>query len=100
MDPPDVLNVVCVHVYACVYNVCVYACVFLKCKCLHVFQGIWIACYSVCHHTHYPKGTIPFMYLSTLLQESSDVIISGLRRELSSLNQKPEEVTSYHQVTL
>ena len=34
---------------------------------------------------------------STPLQESSDVIISGLRSEL---NQNLEEMTSYHQVTL
>ena len=39
------------------------------------------------------------MYLSTPLQESSDVIISGLKSELSSLNQKLE-MSSYHQVTL
>ena len=53
--------------------------------------------WTSCHHT---KGTIPHMYLSTPLQESSDVIISGLRSELSSLNQKLEEMTSYHQVTM
>ena len=46
---------------------------------------------------HRIRGTIPHMYLSTPLQESSDVIISGLRSELSSLNQKLEEMTSYHQ---
>ena len=73
----DVLNVaVCV---------CLSVCVNVTFVCL-----LWITSFH-----HHIRGTIPHMYLSKPLQESSDVIILGQRSELSSLNQKLEEMTSY-----
>ena len=77
------------------------------CTCAHlsvcvtfVYDPICSSMHWVTSFHHHIRGTIPLMYLSTPLQESSDVFISGLRSELSSLNQKLEEMTSYHQVTL
>ena len=59
-----------------------------------------MVCTFICFMSYITQREQLYMYLSTLLQESNDVIISGLRSELSSPNQTLEEMTSYHQVTM
>ena len=73
---------------------------YISLRCLYPICSMCLYLLWVTSFHHHIRGTIPHKYLSTPLQESSDVIISGLRSELSSLNQKLEEMTSYHQVTL